>query len=404
MKRIFLTLVAGTTLLYLGSLVAQARVSESEDYRLEVSGPAEAHEGFEANYVITLKNTASEQLSGKVQVIINAPDVHDIVPAPSEKKTYSSTGQTWLTFDGDLNGGETRKITLAVKVPSTNFPLAQNVYVPPAGLSKVPILEVHAQQADEAAITQADTRILAKNAPAGSTPKVKYTDDTPASSTILPAVFKEIFGKNPSKTELTYWNTRLDDQRTVGAMRTTMKFFKSQHKTIGTKVTKAQIGDIFKSVYGRVPLGSEKKYWEKVLADKPSREELLSAMAFQKTHHSAGVGVVAAPKPAVKITTKNFAITGPDGLEMNGNDQAVSWSASDAVRKAYPSVKLELCSGKPFRGCMVLLGSTPNDGGQSVNLAPVSRAGRWYLHMIGRDIKNTLQGKVSAERIVVLHK
>lgn len=109
------------------------------------------------------------------------------------------------------------------------------------------------------------------------------------------------------------------------------------------------------------------------------------------------------PTPAVKITAKDFRILTPDGLSTDRADQEITWYSSTALQKKYPGVKIELCPGKDFKGCIILEAIAENDGSQIINMPPVPRIGKWYLHIIGRDSNDGLAPNVSVARLVTLH-
>lgn len=109
------------------------------------------------------------------------------------------------------------------------------------------------------------------------------------------------------------------------------------------------------------------------------------------------------PSPTPKLTKANFSITGPDSLSTDRADQEISWQISPAVQKAYPAVKIELCPGKPFKDCINLEAEVDNDGSQIINMPPVPRVGKWYLHIIGRNANGEILPQISLDRLVLLH-
>lgn len=108
-------------------------------------------------------------------------------------------------------------------------------------------------------------------------------------------------------------------------------------------------------------------------------------------------------KPAVKITSKDFRILGPGSLNTDRADQEITWYVTDAVKKKYPGVKIELCPGKDFKGCIILDAVAVNDGSQIINMPPVPRIGKWYLHLIARDGGDKLITTVQTSKLIVLH-
>ncbi len=114
--------------------------------------------------------------------------------------------------------------------------------------------------------------------------------------------------------------------------------------------------------------------------------------------------VITKPSPTPKLTKDTFSLTGPDSLSTDRADQEISWQVSSVVQKAYPTVKIELCPGKPFKDCINLEAEVDNDGSQIINMPPVPRVGKWYLHIIGRNAAGEIQTGVSVDRLVVLSK
>lgn len=102
------------------------------------------------------------------------------------------------------------------------------------------------------------------------------------------------------------------------------------------------------------------------------------------------------------ITDTDLHITGPDVLDTDPDDQEIKWHRSDAIERAYPTVKIELCPSKEFKDCIVLHALAENDGSQLINMPPVPRVGKWYLHLIGRDSQERLRPHISASRRIEL--
>lgn len=109
------------------------------------------------------------------------------------------------------------------------------------------------------------------------------------------------------------------------------------------------------------------------------------------------------PTPAVKITSKEFRLLGPDSFSTDRDEQEVTWYSTEALKKKYPNAKIELCPGKDFKGCIILEAVVENDGSHRVTLPPVPRIGKWYLHIIGRTSDDKLIPSVAAARLVTLH-
>ena len=72
-----------------------------------------------------------------------------------------------------------------------------------------------------------------------------------------------------------------------------------------------------------------------------------------------------------------------------------------ATLKAKPALKI---TGKDFKGCVILDAVVENDGRHIINMPPVPRVGKWYLHIIGRDNDGNLRPSISASLRIELHK
>lgn len=174
-------------------------------------------------------------------------------------------------------------------------------------------------------------------------------------------------------------------------------------------LTNSQVTSLFKTVYGRAPVSQELAYWNKRAIEKRTAAALKGAMAFQKAQGKSPKDTTpsspaAKSTPAIKITEKDFRILTPDGLSTDRADQTITWYSSAALQKKYPAVKIELCPGKDFKGCVILDAVVENDRSHVINMPPVPRIGKWYLHIIGRDSNNGLAPNVAASRLVVLSK
>lgn len=109
---------------------------------------------------------------------------------------------------------------------------------------------------------------------------------------VVEKAFTDTFGRNPTVAESAYWKNRFrNDKDGLYKIRRTMAWHK-EHNSFGplVKVTVRSlikdINEIFRSVYdGRNPTPSENKYWISRVADKPTREALLGAMAWHKINN-----------------------------------------------------------------------------------------------------------------------
>lgn len=195
------------------------------------------------------------------------------------------------------------------------------------------------------------------------------------------------------------------------------------------------VDNYFRVATGRFPTSAERTHWtvqyEKFLTNTTlggSRDDRVAlfikavakkvgsnaaskeASAFQKeqgknpTSTGKKSSPAPTPTPALKFTDKDFRILGPDSLNTDKGDQGITWHASAAVQRAYPKVKIELCPGKDFKGCIILDAVVENDGNHLINMPPVPRIGKWYLRLIGRNQSGGIVPSASIIRLITLHK
>lgn len=82
---------------------------------------------------------------------------------------------------------------------------------------------------------------------------------------------------------------------TIGADKQYQQKLVHKVTVFGSKIKGLPAKDVpalFKFVFGRLPTTSEKVYWVNRLADKPTKNDVLGAMAFQKSKGSTGVGKI----------------------------------------------------------------------------------------------------------------
>lgn len=152
-------------------------------------------------------------------------------------------------------------------------------------------------------------------------------------------------------------------------------------------------------------VGSEYCLKAEVFAQPDLRDEDCNVVVKAKPKKIAPKKAATAKKPTATtpaITSDDFSVKGPDTLDTDPDDQEIKWHRSDAIERAYPTVKIELCPSKEFKDCIVLHALAENDGSQLINMPPVPRVGKWYLHLIGRDSQDRLRPHISASRRIEL--
>lgn len=80
---------------------------------------------------------------------------------------------------------------------------------------------------------------------------------------------------------------------TIGADKQYQQKLVHKVTVFGSKIKGLPAKDVpalFKFVFGRLPTTSEKVYWVNRLGDKPTKNDLLGAMTFQKSKGSTGIG------------------------------------------------------------------------------------------------------------------
>lgn len=190
----------------------------------------------------------------------------------------------------------------------------------------------------------------------------------------------------------------------------------SKTKGSQTAVNTNAIDNYFRVATGRFPTSAERNQWTNNLQqfratdkDQTRRTALFIKEIAKKVGSApassapAATATSATPTPTPAITAKDFKVLGPDSFNTHHDDQEITWHASQSVKEVYPKVKVELCPGKDFKGCIVLIAVADNDGAQSFNMPPVPRIGKWYVHLIGRDANGKLNPSLAASRLVTLH-
>lgn len=106
---------------------------------------------------------------------------------------------------------------------------------------------------------------------------------------IVEQLFAQVFGRKITPAESVCWKLRArSDKATLSKLKGAMAFHKGKGSTGFTSFCKppklgaAFVDDLFKIVYGRTPSISELKYWQKRHKDKPTQTALRGAMLFHK--------------------------------------------------------------------------------------------------------------------------
>lgn len=258
-------------------------------------------------------------------------------------------------------------------------------------------------------------------------------DQRSVNTNIIDNYFRVAAGRFPNSAERAEWTKKYDEYRANTALHKSREnriglFIKAIASKAGKSLpassssaapssaggTLASISDLnsmFRSVHGRTPTVSEWTYWAERLLDKSDRVALKGAMYF---HKALGRTIGDLPKKTgnsassssnvVKFTASDFKLKTPDSLNTDPDDQQVTWYSSSAVKDKYPNLKIELCPGKDFKGCVIVNAVTENDGVEAISMPPVPRIGKWYLRLIGRDANNGLRPELQALKLVRLHK
>lgn len=106
---------------------------------------------------------------------------------------------------------------------------------------------------------------------------------------IVEQLFGQVYGRRITPPESTCWKLRArSDKATLSKLKGAMAWHKA-HGSVGytkfcqpPKLSSALVDDLFKLVYNRAPSASELKYWQKRHKDKPRLAELRGAMLFHK--------------------------------------------------------------------------------------------------------------------------
>ncbi|MCE9642848.1 MAG: hypothetical protein K8Q97_00830 [Candidatus Andersenbacteria bacterium] len=84
----------------------------------------------------------------------------------------------------------------------------------------------------------------------------------------------------------------------------------------------------------------------------------------------------------------SFHILGPSTLQI-GSKATITWDTSPENRAKYPMEKIEFCSDKSGKDCIVLALSVPNNGKATVAI-PKLNVGKGYLKLSARDTSGVL--------------
>lgn len=106
---------------------------------------------------------------------------------------------------------------------------------------------------------------------------------------VVDRLFFQVFGRKITPAESTCWKLRArSDKATLSKLVGAMGWHKAKGSTGFTafcrppKLNVSLVDDLFKIVYGRLPSASELKYWQRRHKDKPALTALRGAMAFHK--------------------------------------------------------------------------------------------------------------------------
>jgi len=110
---------------------------------------------------------------------------------------------------------------------------------------------------------------------------------------LVEKVFGQIFGRDITPAESTYWKNRYrSDKDTLSKLRTAMRYHNSigsfGPKTTAVGVTTkhelaSRINMLFRSVYdGRNPTAAENRYWLSRIKDKPFAAQMIGAMSWHR--------------------------------------------------------------------------------------------------------------------------
>ncbi len=142
--------------------------------------------------------------------------------------------------------------------------------------------------------------------------------------------FSAVFGRNPTATENLYWTTRTVDRKSFAALQDTMRFYKSQNKTVGAAAkdsrsisqavrasTKQQlIRDVlplFVQIYGKDPSNADKIWWRKRIScdEIKDKKQLESSMRFHKNKGvSKGANTICGQKATTPSGVTARSVTG----------------------------------------------------------------------------------------------
>ncbi|HSX25352.1 MAG TPA: hypothetical protein VLG69_05280 [Candidatus Andersenbacteria bacterium] len=95
-----------------------------------------------------------------------------------------------------------------------------------------------------------------------------------------------------------------------------------------------------------------------------------------------------------------FRILGPSSLHV-GSSATVAWNTSTAGQKKYPMEKIEFCTDKIGKHCIVLAVSVPNNG-KATMLVPSLQVEKGYLKLSARNPSGRLVIGISSFKSVVV--
>lgn len=146
-----------------------------------------------------------------------------------------------------------------------------------------------------------------------------------AASVDVTALFRTVFGRTPTATELQYWEARRSDKPAEDALRGAMFHVKSLGTTTGDPVARtpkelaAYVSQAFREVFGRDPDAKEKTYWtDRVLCeDLTTYKGLVAGLSFHKAKgKTVGTGTKAdfCAKTAAKRTSGSIRLNASLGF------------------------------------------------------------------------------------------
>lgn len=273
--------------------------------------------------------------------------------------------------DFDVAGAQKKIMTFKIKVPSN------------ADLGDKKEICIGAMMQSEQ--DSAQNQIATLNA---CTPIIRDAKQLSA----IQAVFQKVYGIKAQGGDLEYWVPRyLREKMNAKNLESTMRFWKAKQGPVAPVITisSKDVPALFKTVFGRLPVASEQKYWEGRLRDKPTKNALLGAMSFQKAQKKS-------PK-----------VLGVSTVAATNNRISVAQGATTSLKLPLPlppSVKIELCAeGKTPEKCTLLLAKT-SEKVPKVTIPISAPLGKAVIRVTARDKKGMMTKTVILRRLVLIEK